>query len=145
MTKFGHEGRCNETRLAGAFLQNFFNLSRMRHQLFIAGAHWPNLAVNLVGKMLFGFAPTEAGTQFRTEVLTLFGRGECVEDDGERGAVGILRFARRPAVGNDASDGGVKRCAAAFKERNDVVVGLAHLAPVEPREHLDAAAARCLR
>ena len=143
--EFGEERRGDRAGLAGAFLKNLFDFFGAGHKLFVAGAHGADFGVDLVGQALLGFAPTETRTQFGAERVGFFLRRESVVNHRERGAVGVLGFSGQTAVRHDAGDRFVERFAAAFEERNHVVVGLAHLAPVKPRKDFDLRAARGLR
>ena len=109
----------------------------MRNVVFVLFAHRTDFAVDLVDELFLGFAPAQTVAQFLTESVVLFARGKGFVDARERRALRILGFAGQLAVGDDAADRFAQRLFAAFKERNDVVVALTHLAAVEARENFD--------
>ena len=145
VTELGDEIRCVDAGTGCALLKNGLDLFGMSHQIFVALAHRADFGVDLVGEALLGLTPAKTVTEFLTEGGGFFFGGEGVVNDGERGAVGILGLTGQTAVGDDAGDRFVKRLAAALKERDHVVVGLAHLAAVETGEDFNGRAARGLR
>ena len=109
----------------------------MRNVVLVLFAHRADFAVDFVNELFLGFAPAQTVAQFLTEGVVLFACGKGFVDARERCALRILGFAGQLAVGDDAADGFAQRFFAAFKERNDVVVALTHLAAVESRENFD--------
>ena len=81
-----------------------------------------------------GFAPAKTFLQLLTEFVSFFVRCERIIKGGKRGRIRILRLSGQLRVRHDLHDRFTQSLFSAFKEGNNVVVALTHLAAVQSRK-----------
>ena len=128
-----HKRRGNLARAFGARQQRLLDLLGVGHQVVIALAHGRHIAVDALKQQLLGIAPGNAlGIQL-AQRLGFFGRGKGLVDLEEGRALHVLGLAGRARIGQDAADQLLELIARA-EQGDRVVVALAHLAAIQPRQ-----------
>ena len=105
----------------------------MGHELGVALAHGRNFAVDALEQHLLGLAPGDAAGKGFCECGGFLIAGKGLVDLEQGRAFGVLGLARCARIGDDGHD-----LLAQFfgwhEQRNGVVVTLAHLAAIQPRQ-----------
>ena len=105
----------------------------MLHQVLVACAHGRNFLVYARIELFFGSSPANALRKFLGKSGGFLGAGKGLVNLKQGRAFGILGFARRARIGLDVGDQFLQ-LRAAGKQRDGVVIALAHLAAIQARQ-----------
>ena len=124
-------------RLLRTTQQCFFDAGRIGHQCLVSFAHGREHTVEQLEQLLLGIAPANALLVGTRKGGRLLRRGKGGVQREQRRTFSVLRFARLARIRHDAGNEFLQ-LRTRNEERDGVVVALAHLAAIQPRQRAQA-------